>query len=454
MKLDKENSEPKYATTGRWVFILLLSGVLYFIMDARFLISGYFPFKTYGFAALAIIYLAISLLLVAWKPAEDSFFNRIDKWAKALLSTLCRIKRPARITISCAIVLIMTTAGCFLRWAHIARTPIKPNIADMLPLINNACNTLASGANPYDKIYLMPWKLPLTFWPGLWMPYLIPYGLGIDLRWIHIGCVVGIASIFGLFIIRSFATSPLKQQSILLPSLAGLSLFLFSNELISFAGIAHTPPQWFWVSLLAASILMKRPFLSAIFLGIVLASRQTAVVYAPIMAIYWLRTTCSLRTAATFSIITICTYLLICGPFLILDPYDFIVAPVRHYSWLGKWDFTRGYGSFSAKTIGLTFMLRKTHLEWLLQASTILAITGPLILAWRRLQSETDVLLYLGLAGMAVALTAPIPWHYEYFPSLLLISFAAIAAAEEEDNILLSSSVRMGRLSPFSQVKL
>jgi hypothetical protein len=326
----------------------------------------------------------------------------------------------------------MTTAGCFLRWAHIARTPIKPNIADMLPLINNACNTLASGANPYDKIYLMPWKLPLTFWPGLWMPYMIPYGLGIDLRWIHISCVVGIASIFGVFIIRSLKTPSSKNQAMLLAAMAGLSLFLFSSEHISFAGIAHTPPQWFWVSLLAGSILLKRPSLSAVFLGIVLASRQTAVVYAPLMAIYWLRTTCSMRTAATFTIVTICTYLLICGPFLMLDPYDFIVAPVRHYSWLGKWDFTRGYGSFSAKTIGLTFMLRETHLEWLLQASTILAIAGPLVLAWRRLQTETDILLFLGFAGMAVALTAPIPWHYEYFPSFLLISFAAIAAAGEE----------------------
>lgn len=449
MKLDKKIPGPREAATGRWAFILLLSGVLYVIMDTRFRIAGLFPFKTYGFATLAIIYLMISLLLIVWKPAQDSFFSRMDTWAQALLSPLFTIRRPAMVAVSCVIVLIMTTAGCLLRWAHIARTPIKPNIADMLPLINSACDTLVSGLNPYDKIYLMPWKLPLTFWPGLWMPYLIPHRLGIDLRWIHIGCVAGIASIFGVFIIRSRIPSSLKKQSILLTASTGLCLFLFSNELISFAGIAHTPPQWFWVSLLAASILMKRPFLSAIFLGIVLASRQTAVVYAPIMAIYWLRTTCSLRKVATFSIMTICTYLLICGPFLILDPYAFIVAPVRHYSWLGKWDFTRGYGSFSAKTIGLTFMLRKTHLEWLLQASTLLAITGPLILAWRRLQSETDVLLYLGLAGMAVALTAPIPWHYEYFPSLLLISFAAIAAAEEEENILLPSSIRMGRLSPF-----
>lgn len=29
--------------------------------------------------------------------------------------------------------------------------------------------------------------------------------------------------------------------------------------------------------------------------------------------------------------------------------------------------------------------------------------------------------------------TAPIPWHYEYFPALLLIAFAVIAAARQQD---------------------
>ncbi len=410
-------------------------------MNARFRIAGYLPLPAYGFGALAIIYLIVSHFLAGWKPTQDSLFNRIPAWTNAMISPLLKVKRPVLVSISGIIVLVMTTTGCLLRWTHIARTPIKPNIADMLPLIKNACDTLASGANPYDKIYLMPWKLPLTFWPGLWMPYLIPYALGIDIRWTHIGCVVGIAFIFGAFIIRSLRTSSQNNQAMLVAAFSGLCLFLFSSELIAFASIAHTPPQWLWVSLLAGSIILKRPCLSAILLGIVLASRQTAVVYAPIMAIYWLRTTHNLRTVVTLSIMTACTFFLICGPFLMLDPYDFIVAPVRHYSWLGQWDFTRGYGSFSAKTIGLTFMLRKTHIEWLLQAATILAIAGPLILAWRRLQTETDVLLFLGLAGTAVALTSPIPWHYEYFPSLLLISFAAIAATEEKSNILISSSV-------------
>lgn len=141
-----------------------------------------------------------------------------------------------------------------------------------------------------------------------------------------------------------------------------------------------------------------------------------------------------MRTVVKLSVVAVVTYLLICGPFLLLAPYDFIITPVRHYSELGKSDFTRGAGSYSADTIGFSFMLRKTHVEGLLPASTVLALIGPLVLAWRRLRTEADALLYLALAGIAVVLTAPIPWHYEYFPSLILVSFAAIAATEEIEN--------------------
>lgn len=421
---------PSVAMTGRWAYILLLLGVMHVLMDARYRIIELFPSRTCGYAVLALIYAALALLLATWKPSQSGLFSRLDAWARATLSPLFMLRRPVRTSVVCTVVLLMTIAGCLLRWVYIMQTPIAPHLADMLPLIQEACNTLASGANPYDKVYEMPWRVPMMYWPGLWMPYMIPYIMGIDLRWVHIGTVVGIASLFGAFIMRALRAPSSEEQAMLLAAFAGLFLFLFSSELIYFAGVAHTPSQWFWVSLLAVAILLKRPLLSAVFLGLVLASRQTAVVYAPLMAIYWLRTSCSLRTAVKLSIVACCTYLLICGPFLMLNTYDFIVTPLRSYAEFGKWDFTRGAESFSANSIGFTFLLRGTHVEWLPPTFTALAIIGPIVLAYLRLRTETDVLLYLGLAGVALTLTAPVPWYYEYFPSFILISFAAIAATE------------------------
>jgi hypothetical protein len=218
-----------------------------------------------------------------------------------------------------------------------------------------------------------------------------------------------------------------------LAAFSSLFLFLFSSEPILFSNIAHTPPQWLWISLLAGSILLKRPCLSAVCLGIVLSGRQTAVVFAPLMAIYWLRVSGSFRTAAILSVVAGGTFLVICGPFLFLNPDAFIVAPVQHYAALGSYDYAQGAAGFSANTIGLSYMIRSAQISWLLPIISALAVLGPWVLAWKRLRSETDVLLYMGFSAVVVALTAPIPWHYEYFPAFILIAFAALAAASEED---------------------
>jgi hypothetical protein len=420
-----------FKTTGRWVFILLLLGLLHLLMDFRYRIVGLFPAKATGFAVLAFAYAAIALLLVVWKPRVGSLFARLEAWADDAFSPLFRNGRPWRTLLIGAVILVMTLAGCLLRWIYIARTPIAPQYADMLPLIQGACKALLSGANPYAGVYQMPWPLPLTFWPGLWMPYLIPHVLGVDLRWVHIGVIVMVASLFAGLLLRARCSPSRENQAFVLASFAGLVLFLFSTELIFFANIAHTPPQWLWMALLAAAILTKRPVLSAVLLGLVLATRQTTVVLAPLLALYWLRSSGSLRTAITLSAVTSGTFLLICGPFLALDPVNFIAAPLRHYAELGRWDFAKGAGSFSADTIGFAYMLRSTQVGWLLPLASVLAILAPLALAWRRLRTETDTLLFMGFAGVAVALTAPIPWHYEYFPSLILFSFAALSAAKD-----------------------
>jgi hypothetical protein len=305
----------------------------------------------------------------------------------------------------------------------------------MLPLIQYACETLTKGGNPYGLLFSMPWKLPLTFWPGLWLPYMGPYLLGIDIRLVHIVIVVGVSLVFSRFLCGKGDLEVRKKSAIPLAAFSALSLFIFSSEPILFANIAHTPPQWLWISCLAAAILLKRPWMAAVFLGIVLSSRQTAVVYGPLMAIYWLRTYGSIRTAAILSGVAGGVFLAVCGPFLLLNPHAFLVMPVQHYADLGNWDFSKGQASYSAQTIGLSYMIRSVHVKWLLPAISALAVVGPWVIAWRYLRSTTDVLLYMGFAGVVVALTAPIPWHYEYFPAFILIAFASIAAAAEDDVI-------------------
>jgi len=264
---------------------------------------------------------------------------------------------------------------------------------------------------------------------------MVPFLLGIDPRWVHIGVVLGITCLFGAFLLRSLGTASPSRQAVFVSAFAGLFLFLFSTEFIFFSGIAHTPPLWLWMSLLAFAVLEKRSILSAFFLGVVLASRQTSILFLPLMAIYWLRMSNRLRTTIGLCAIAVVVWLLVCGPFLLLDPWRFVVTPLQFYTKVGEWDFSRGSGSYAADTIGLTYMVRSLGVEGIFPVSAALVSIMPLLLAWRHLRTETDALLFIGLTGVASTLMAPVPFHYEYFPSLIMISFGALAAASEEDTL-------------------
>ncbi len=421
--------------SGQWLYILLLLGVLHILVDARYRIVSLFPSRDFGFGVLGVAYLIMAVLLIMPVQALRRFLGPLDDWVRLKFCRLTVGRVWSHRVVIGSVVALMVAAGCGLRWLVIKQLAIEPRFADMLPLIQGACDALVKGGDPYGRVYAMPWPLPLTFWPGLWMPYLVPHLLSVDIRWVHIGVVVGISLVFIRFFSGVGSGKTRQESAVMLAAISGLFLFLFSSEPVLFANIAHTPPQWLWISLLAGAILLKRPWLSAVCLGLVLSSRQTAVVFCPLMVIYWLRTSGSFRVVAKLVGVTMVTFLIICGPFLILNPHAFVVAPLQHYAALGAWDFSRGPASFAANTIGLSYMIRSTKVDWLLPAIALVAIIGPWVLAWRRLRSATDVLLYMGFSGMVVALTSPIPWHYEYFPVFILISFAAIASAAEDDAI-------------------
>jgi len=277
--------------TGRWIYILILLTVMHILLDARYRIVSLFPTKAAGFGILAAAYLAISLLLTSSVPLFlKRLFCRLDAWIRRRLSPLLQGGPRRNVLIACSLVVLMTVAGCYLRWLFIKSIPIAPIYADMLPLIQSVCETLTAGNNPYERSYFMPWEIPLTYWPGLWMPYLLTHVLGVEPRLIHLGVVVIISLLFTGFLWKAVADKEYPETTVCIAVLSSIFLFVFSSEFIIFANIAHTPPYWLWLSLLATAVLARRPWLSAVFLGLVLSGRQPALIYAPIMAIYWLRT--------------------------------------------------------------------------------------------------------------------------------------------------------------------
>ena len=78
---------------------------------------------------------------------------------------------------------IMLISGIALRFYVIRIVPVASPIADMLPLIEKASAALHAGQNPY-QVYQFHYAMPLTFLPGLWLPYYPLVMLGIDPRWL------------------------------------------------------------------------------------------------------------------------------------------------------------------------------------------------------------------------------------------------------------------------------
>jgi hypothetical protein len=148
-------------------------------------------------------------------------------------------------------------------------TPFDSKIADMLPLIESAGRTFLQGDFPYQTYYV-PHILPLTFWPGLWMPFLPAIYFNFDLRWVGLIAWVIISIILILYSIRVS-----KQKSsaiILITSSINILLLQISTELLAFQAYGHTFVLWLLLLIMGIAIIEKRWLVSAILLGLVISS--------------------------------------------------------------------------------------------------------------------------------------------------------------------------------------
>ena len=113
------------------------------------------------------------------------------------------------------------------------------------------------------------------------------------------------------------------------------------------------------VNLLCIGLLEDNPILAAISLGLCISSRQTALIFIPMVAAYWL---------IHFRLKQTCKYLLISGvvflglslPFILRDPYQFLVAPIIHYQNLANYDLSVDKSRFIIDTIGFAYFIQ-TH---------------------------------------------------------------------------------------------
>lgn len=291
----------------------------------------------------------------------------------------------------------------------ISKYPVESKYGDMLPLIHMAGERFLSGEFPYGS-YLLPWPLPLTFFPGMWMSYLPAVFLGIDLRWMGMVCTLGCVFLM-LKSIRSYWQYAVISAFCLLP------VFSF------FTVNGHTQPFWLMLCAFAFCYTRGRHLWAAVFLGLALATRQTAVILFPLALLGWWREL-GFKQCIRPMVITGAVTGFICLPFFIIDPEAFLLVPLRHYEELAE-AYRSGAGDPSRllETFGFANLLHLFGASWLLGWGRLLTCLLGFVGCYRFARTPADHIRWMAVTGLFFTLFTPIPWIYVYFPFWLLAFF-------------------------------
>ncbi|WFB35661.1 hypothetical protein P3T73_16035 [Kiritimatiellota bacterium B12222] len=286
------------------------------------------------------------------------------------------------------------------------RYPVAAEYGDMLPLIQLAGERFLDGGFPYTE-YQLPWPLPLTFFPGLWMSYLPALSLGLDPRWVGLGCTLGC----GMLLFK------LSQTRL---SLGVLLVFALLPVFTFFTVNGHTPPFWLMLCGFGFCSLRAMPLRAAACLGLALASRQTALILFPFAVLGWWRAY-GLRGSLKPVLVTVGIVAVFCLPFFLIDADAFLLEPIRHYKELAQ-AYQQGAGdpSHLLDTFGFANIAYVTGttgwLSWMRLGVWGLGLLGCLTFA----KTPADHLRWMAVTALFFTLFTPVPWIYAYFPFWIL----------------------------------
>lgn len=318
--------------------------------------------------------------------------------------------------VACA-VLVM--AG----WSWLHETviyPIDAQRADMLVVIDHGIRRALQGRNPYT-IYHVPWEATLPYGPLMWLPFVAPHLLRIDLRF---------ATIAGeLFVPAACALTAVwaawrGRASAALSALILLMAIAASRELRTFTSIAHTPVYW---PLLAACVWLtaqEQWEAAALLCGLLIVARTTMVSIAPVLVLtVWQREPARMpRVVAILAGAAVVPFL----PFAVAD-----LGALRYALWGSYQALMKGFvwkdTDWAVHTVGITgFLLRAGWQRWseLVQAGVLI---GVYAFSWRAIKRGEQPLPWMALALLAFSMTSLWPVTYIYFDPFLLLVCAGIA---------------------------
>lgn len=290
---------------------LAQSGVLYLYLAflAELFLVIYFRNDT-GYILSPLLMVAMGLFL-SYYPLRCKISNNLieaDAAAK-------QIKLPGRklfwgISIGLALVYIIWSAFLF------NQQPIDVQQSDILPFIKSVyLERLANGEPVYDLYTGFQYgTFRPSYLPAHWMPYLLPYLIGIDLRWACVAIFIAATLIFTKQVIRQNTTVG-GLIAIALPYLLVFSIYLKQGK-----DAAHTIEIMVtgYYLILAVSLFSSNAFARALGVCLPLLSRYAMLFWVPVYAVIRLieHPRKALLMAAFGVLIMACIFV----PFLIQTP--------------------------------------------------------------------------------------------------------------------------------------
>ncbi len=400
-------SENTSANRLAWATLLLLGAlwVVHALMSLRFRLATALEPAALGYLVVTIGMLATLMLFILLAGA----FRRE-------LTSLA----PRVVWVASTLVTLLVAFGTLARYRLMQTHAVSSDYGDMLPLIASACDALLNGSFPYTAHHV-PWELPLTFPPGLWLPYLPFHAVGIELRWTGLLAVVALMAL-------PLALRAAKGSTPTLATALGLLPLAIAPAWVDFTIQGHTQILWLWTALFALFIVLERPRVAALFLGILLASRQTMLVAVLPFALWVLHTRgwrewipCALAGGLPLA--------LLIGPFALVDADAVLFEPLRHYGRLAEYERMRGSTGYLAETLGFAYLFNSLSIHGLLAPIRVAIMAGMGAVAWRFARTPAGLLVLLGIGGFLFNAFTPIPWFYIYAPSFVLLAFSLAATS-------------------------
>ena len=341
-------------------------------------------------------------------------------WA-ALAPTIRRVDALLARAGARAILGALVALALLVRLRVLHREPVDPGVADMLPLLQQAMARVLAGADPYVW-YHLPYPVPMTYLPALWLPMVPAFWLGADVRLVQVLATCGAGAVIGS---AAWGGAPRLGAS---PSvrlvLAGA--LLLSPATVAFAAMGHTGTYWFYLAVLLAALAGGRWFVAGVAAGLCVLARQTMWAALPVVLIHVARAT-SRRDLGRFLLGGLIPVVAL-GPLIARDPVFVLWGSLRWYSTFGPIAYAvRRW--WVVGNPGFASVLYPLGVPGLLSPIGIACLALVLVYAWRGVTDVGTAMRSIALALLAVTLAAPTPWRYEFVPIVQVVIGAALVSA-------------------------